>query len=106
MMLHNAQTNEAESMQSNGQVHTDIGDQSELYGQTFLDLDEIKRDQALFAMLENDAQINEAHVQTNCTPKKTRKRVATEPASTWTSSRCAPHAHRMRFNSNTSTTIS
>ena len=80
-MLHNAQTNEAESMQSNGQVHKDIGDQSELYGQTFLDLDEIKRDQALFAMLENDeAQINEAHVQTNCTPKKTRKRVATEPA--------------------------
>jgi hypothetical protein len=46
-----------------------------------LDLDEIKQDQVLFAMLENDkAQTNDAHVQTICNLKKTRKRVAIEPA--------------------------
>jgi transposase-like protein len=47
-------------------------------------------------MHENDeAQTDEAHVQTNCTPKKTRKRVAIEPALyvdvTMTCTACSSH---------------
>jgi transposase-like protein len=79
--LGDAQSNEAETLRNNRQAYTDIGDQSDRYDQPFLDLHETNQDPALFAKLQNnEPQTNEARVQTNCTPKKTRKRVAIEPA--------------------------
>lgn len=68
-------------MEGNGHAYKNTGDQSERYdAQTLLDLDDTNLDQVPFAMHENDeAQTNEAHVQTNCTPKKTRSGVAIEP---------------------------
>jgi hypothetical protein len=79
--LGDAQSNEAETLRNNRQAYTDIGDQSDRYDQPFLDLHETNQDPALFAKLQNnEPQTNEAHVQTNCTPKKTRKRVVIEPA--------------------------
>jgi hypothetical protein len=79
--LGDAQSNEAETLRNNRQAYTNIGDQSDRYDQPFLHLHETNQDPALFAKLQNnEPQTNEAHVQTNCTPKKTRKRVAIEPA--------------------------
>ena len=69
-------------MEGNGHAYKNTGDQSERYdAQTLLDLDDTNLDQVPFAMHENDeAQTNEAHVQTNCNPKKTRKKVVLDLA--------------------------
>ena len=77
----NIQTDEAEAMEGIGHAYKNTGDQSKHYDvQMFLDLDKTNLDQASCAMPEKDeVQTNEAHVQTNCTPKKTRSGVAIEP---------------------------